>query len=212
MKQNHRRPYLGPEYHKPQKGTCRWCAEPILDKDGKPNKRRTWHTPCAEAYLIATDSNRQRRAVWERDMGICAACGQCAVAKARYSRDMKEFLKGLWTLENGRWPPRTIPQTEWIRRRMREVDAVMKARGIPPEPPGSSWQADHRVPLCEANGDRRYFTMDNLQTLCHACHAAKTAADTARLRASRKPPEPPEPKAPEQPDLFTTNQPENHHP
>lgn len=216
-RQDHRRPYLGPEYHRPQKGTCRWCAEPILDKDGKLSKRRTWHTACAEAYMLATDSSRQRRAVWERDLGICAACGQDAIRQARITRDMTALLTALWILENGRNPPheqllragdtRWQLEARWTDRRHREVEAALRARGIPKAPPGSPWQADHRVPLCEANGDRRYFTMDNLQTLCHACHAAKTAADTARLRASRKPPEQ---KAPEHPDLFTTNQPTDH--
>lgn len=212
MKQDHRRPYLGPEYHKPQKGTCRWCAEPILDKDGNPNKRRTWHTACAEAYLIATDSGSQRRAVWQRDLGICAACGQDSIRQARITRDYTALLEGLWVLDNGRNPPheqilknpqdRWRIEAHWRDRKHREVQAALRARGIPKSPPGSPWQADHRVPLCEAQGDRRYFTMENLQTLCHACHATKTAADTARLRASRKPPEPPEPPGPEQPDLF----------
>lgn len=211
MKQDHRRPYLGPEYHKPQKGTCRWCAEPITKPDGTVDTRRTWHTACAEAYLMATDSGRQRRAVWIRDMGICAACGQDSIRQARITRDTTALLEGLWVLENGRNPPHELlrdnPQerwrieARWRDRKHREVQAALRARGIPKSPPASPWQADHILPLCEANGDRRYFTMENLQTLCHACHSAKTAADTARLRASRKPPEPPRPA---HPDLFDT--------
>lgn len=78
MMRNHRRPPMPPG-RKP-KGTCQWCAEPIVHppghkKAGQPDTRRSWHPACVTAYRVACFSSDQRRAVRARDRGVCASCG-----------------------------------------------------------------------------------------------------------------------------------------
>jgi hypothetical protein len=64
------------------KGTCRWCGEPILKPDGTP-ATVTWHRACVLIYRIACFSGDQRRAVFNRDNGICAECGTDTLAGLR---------------------------------------------------------------------------------------------------------------------------------
>lgn len=52
---------------------------------GGKQTRRTWCPDCLETYLTATRPNHLRQRVWERDHGVCAACGvQCR----HYRRDL----------------------------------------------------------------------------------------------------------------------------
>ena len=49
---------------------CRWCGEEVA------RPRREWCSQeCVDEYLIRTDAKTARRAVWERDRGICQLCG-----------------------------------------------------------------------------------------------------------------------------------------
>lgn len=75
---NHRKPPKPKHYDKPCNGYCRMCGKEILREDGKLNKRRTWHPECIEAYQIIYWPAETRKAVWSRDRGRCAGCGdQC---------------------------------------------------------------------------------------------------------------------------------------
>ncbi len=65
------------------KGTCRWCAKPIVKADGAPDLRKTWHPACVTDYKIACSSSDQRRAVYARDKGVCARCGRDTDAERR---------------------------------------------------------------------------------------------------------------------------------
>jgi len=47
-------------------------------------------------------------------------------------------------------------------------------------------EVDHIVPLESAPRDIRYWTLDNLQLLCHDCHRLKTIVDNRNHRQRRK--------------------------
>jgi len=54
----------------------------------------------------------------------------------------------------------------------------------------TGWCADHVVPLwsVDRNAENafRYWTLENLQTLCESCHKAKTAREAAERAAIRR--------------------------
>lgn len=66
---DHRRPPR-PPFDDAPKGLCRVCGNPTV-----PPLRR-WHKTCLYHWLIASDPKFARRAVWFRDRGICAQCGE----------------------------------------------------------------------------------------------------------------------------------------
>lgn len=139
---------------------CPWCG--IED----PDKRRRWHPECVKAYRVACFSADQRRHVWARDGGICAAC---SVDTAQLPRR--------WVGGDVRYAWDTgAPYTALV--------AV------------TPWQADHVRPLWSRPADipldRRdqWWGLPNLQTLCLICHAAKTKWEAAERQRSRSGAEP----------------------
>lgn len=50
----------------------------------------------------------------------------------------------------------------------------------------NGWQMDHIIPLIEANGDIKYWLLDNLQTLCKPCHKEKTGREATARALLRK--------------------------
>jgi hypothetical protein len=68
---NHRKPVI--PFPRAPKGTCKWCGRPILTR-GKRNVRANWHPDCVEIYRLAFPEIG-RQMVFERDGGICQACG-----------------------------------------------------------------------------------------------------------------------------------------
>lgn len=50
----------------------------------------------------------------------------------------------------------------------------------------NEWQLDHIKPLIEAKGDKTYWELPNLQTLCNSCHSVKTVAENVARRRARK--------------------------
>jgi 5-methylcytosine-specific restriction endonuclease McrA len=49
------------------------------------------------------------------------------------------------------------------------------------------WECDHVIPLIDAPRRRRYWSLDNLQTLCVKCHDKKTTRENkARKKLRRK--------------------------
>lgn len=148
-------------------GSCNWCGGAILRPDGTPNLRRTWHRDCVGAYKIATSSEFQRRACFDRDRGICAEC-------------------------------RIDATTLWCGWRRAGSCYFVGDDDCPGGPaimiePARTWEADHVVPLWSIDRSApdivRFWTVDNLQTLCVPCHAAKTARE-ARERSHRRRPLP----------------------
>lgn len=152
----HRRPPLPDSMkQKPVPGRCRWCGGAILSSTGAAT-RRTWHPECVAAYREIFWPAVTRKAVWERDHGVCGACGldTCASMRQQFLNDYGQEGFRIY------WPVRGLKMS------------------------GDLWQADHIVAL--VNADRSsldHWRLPNLQTLCTACHRAKTQADVRQARA-----------------------------
>ncbi|TXI91054.1 MAG: HNH endonuclease [Chryseobacterium sp.] len=56
-------------YRNKVKGFCRWCGQPTGNKT-------VWHKQCLFAYKIVTSPSFARKAVKQRDHGVCAICKQ----------------------------------------------------------------------------------------------------------------------------------------
>ncbi|HYF40903.1 MAG TPA: hypothetical protein VEA35_00520 [Ramlibacter sp.] len=155
------------------KGTCRWSRAQLLDKDGNPYRRASWHDGCLSEYFVMTRAESARRAVWDREGGICQGCG-ADIAK----------LPGRWINEGEtRWGDALADR----RLRTEYYSCTMVRREL------AEWHADHIVPLwsVEPSNPWRFlaWTLGNIQLLCAPCHKAKTkreAGDRARLRSAQQ--------------------------
>lgn len=73
---SHRKPPLPPSMRaKKQRGSCRWCALPIVNSKGEPVKK-LWHRKCVKEFKLLHWPAETRRAVFERDQGKCARCAR----------------------------------------------------------------------------------------------------------------------------------------
>lgn len=169
--------YTKPPY-RGQKGVCSWCGQPV-----KPPRRSWCSQACVDEYLIRSNGNSLRGAVFARDKGVCAVCGLDADA---YERRYRALVSRLWKSNRPAW-----------RDRLRRIGARMVAAGWPvytgsyakPNPAKSFWEADHIVAVVEGGGA---CGLDNLRTLCLPCHKRESAAlarkrALARRRAKRQP-------------------------
>jgi hypothetical protein len=157
------------------KGTCCFCGEKIVNPDGTPNERRTWHQQCADVWTIANQSSRFRDAVFARDHGVCRECGLDTQVPSnwRAERSRGYSVNGIaWNLDgDGRYP---FMWVHWI--------MIV------------NWHADHVVPLWSVDRDDpdafRFWTLENAQTLCDEHHAIKTAREAKQrakeIRVARK--------------------------
>lgn len=181
---------------------CTWCLEEV------PKGRQSWCSgACVEAYQLQSDWGIIRKAVYQRDRGICANCATDTVATSQ--RGVQE-----WFREQGHLayraslpplPPRPKPPADlkrghdwatwhngdpehraYLRLEKARTLAVraecLRRYGIPQHRLGQDgWDADHIVPVIEGGSN----DLTNLRTLCIPCHAAETAA-LARRRADQR--------------------------
>lgn len=140
------------------KGSCRWCGERILADGGRVLARR-WHPGCLTSYKIACWPRDARFHTWVKDRGVCQICGRDLAAEAAAHE---------WNTQNENLP-------------VSHFRAVLCNWG-------PVWQADHIVPLIEANrDDLKLWSLTNLRVLCGTCHKGETKALAARRAAARKP-------------------------
>lgn len=59
----------------PSPGYCRFCNLAILSPMGAILTRKTWHPHCVKIYKEQAHPSVLRKAIWDRDKGICAKCG-----------------------------------------------------------------------------------------------------------------------------------------
>ena len=117
---------------------------------------------------MRTSPSYLRRAVFQRDLGICAMCGTDTVALKQEFREFSRQLK---------------KGDDWYGVYFTEKAAWMKARGIPIGRMSTDWwDADHIVPVIEGGGETGLY---NFRTLCIPCHRSETRALHARLKARR---------------------------
>ena len=111
-----------------------------------------------------------RPLVFERDHGICAACGQDCVA-------LELRIKGLTDQGISR---------KLLTERLNQYDLTRAGEC-------TRWHADHVKPLWTAKSDeefRQLDSMENLQTLCQTCHTIKSIIeDGHRAKSKRMAPE-----------------------
>ena len=84
----HRTPPKPPHYYDNRKGYCRMCGFVIKTPHGKTNTRARWHPVCVEQYNIIYNPSAARKALWKRDRGECAECGDVMPKRAR-TNDLK---------------------------------------------------------------------------------------------------------------------------
>ena len=75
-KRNHRKPPKPKWYYAAQPGQCKFCGQMITDAHGRVNRRASWHPDCLKQYKVVYWPDETKKAVWKRDRGACAACGE----------------------------------------------------------------------------------------------------------------------------------------
>lgn len=70
---SHRIPPKPPSWNC-ERGTCRFCGEAIIE-NGKVNRRKHWHQPCADLWKIMNDPKVAREHVLRRERYTCEGCG-----------------------------------------------------------------------------------------------------------------------------------------
>lgn len=184
MAASRRRERLPPMPAVSGRGRCRWCAEKIVYGEGHKRAgqiitRRTWHEPCVRIYKIAAWGEATRRAVYQRDKGVCAEC-----KKASGRRQVG------WNRKPAQWIP--FEQFAWLMPSS-ELDPSSYCSRVWPNWENLAWEADHIVPLWSLpemipfDQRERWWGLENLQTLCEAHHKAKSAREAALRAALRAP-------------------------
>ncbi|HKX31058.1 MAG TPA: HNH endonuclease [Blastocatellia bacterium] len=150
---------------------CRWCEAEV------PKGRRSFcGDDCVHQHRLRSDPGYLREQVFNRDRGLCAACG---VDCDRIERAFKRLLRkaGLkishYPRILERYPDRYGPLEVF-----REQFPWFK-------PQLSAWAADHIVPVVEGGGE---CGLENLRTLCLGCHAVATRQLRERLKRDSQPP------------------------
>ena len=119
---------------------CRWCNLEV------PKGRVTFCSDwCVEEWRLRSDPGYLREKVFERDRGICAACGvDCEAA---------------WVhLKRLRRAARVRTLLEW---------------GLKPRSRKSLWDADHIVPVVEGGGECDLANIRTLCLKCHRAATAE---------------------------------------
>jgi 5-methylcytosine-specific restriction enzyme A len=123
---------------------------------------------CSEEWRCRTSPSYMRIRLFQRDMGICSACGL----------DTEALRKEYKALPNGApgW-------YEWSSYRSPEREAFLKRNGIPHGRVVTDWwDADHIIPVIEGGGE---CDLSNLRTLCIPCHRKETRELHARIKGRR---------------------------
>ena len=134
---------------------CRLCGTEVA------TKRQRWCSPaCVETYKMAAWPEHARHKVFERDHGVCGACGLDTMALQREAQR-------IWRLPHGQrgsgvWSVKVVE---------RDVPVY-----------GHLWEAHHIKAFVEGGV---VCGLDNYRTLCLWCHKAETAS-MVRKRARAK--------------------------
>lgn len=152
------------------RGKCRVCLEPL------PKGRRGFCSDgCRDAYYMATSGEFLRFKVFERDKGVCAACGLDCDALEQRVWGFSTMVKRLRHHQKAVMlsaPERTMKAVNLVRCGFARLSSNQ---------PRTLWEADHVEPLADGGG----YTLDNVETLCQPCHIKKTSNE-AGWRAKRR--------------------------
>lgn len=184
-------------------GCCKWCGHMILTEDGALYTNRAMHLECSGVHAVATSSAQARVFAFERDAGVCASCGTDCTAnligwrcRSSYCRDKRRAgeawtpssVKPCWDALEGDPGRGSSYGLGYTLKRWRLDDPAPGWCAV--EPVYLAWHADHVVPLWLADPTDyprclRFWSLDNLQTLCEPCHREKTDIEAA-TRAKMK--------------------------
>lgn len=157
---------------------CRWCGEAV-----KSPRRTLCSASCDHEISLRTSTSYLARQVFQRDRGVCSACGRDTQKPNRVDRRIKNLHH--WSRFRGIETPRWVIANEHGLREMfrtrygggwhyRSADARSEWR----------WEADHVIPVSEGGGG---CGLDGMRTLCLPCHGKETGALRRRLNAGRNP-------------------------
>ena len=138
---------------------CRYCGREVGVGNGPWCSERC-RKEALHRFSLANDPAYQRRAVWARDQGVCAACG-------RDTLKLRHRLQAARTSERARLAGQLLHEG-YDRHRLERL--VL-------------WEMDHVRPVAEGGGGTG---LDNLQTLCVPCHKQKTSAEGRHRRAKQQ--------------------------
>lgn len=160
---------------------CRRCTEPIGKNRSKWCSKACSDAAFAEMMFAKGSSTHIRKAVFERDGGICRMCGTDGEKLQRISNYV--FHQSLTDHCNDAFDRSGINRRIFCvvgtfrvenRRDNFICDYFKRARKLWANTPlnfgFSCWQADHIVEVA-GGGEHR---LENLQTLCNLCHKEKT--------------------------------------
>ncbi|MDQ2901749.1 MAG: HNH endonuclease [Acidobacteriota bacterium] len=122
---------------------CRWCALEV------PPRRITFCSEyCVDEWRMRTDPSYLRERIFERDRGVCAACGIDTALE--------------WTrIRRLRYPLRLEALRSW---------------GLNAKSRSSLWDADHVLPVVEGGGECDLSNIRTLCLKCHRKATAELRA------------------------------------
>jgi len=171
--------------------------------------RTTFSPKCYSDWCAKYDPATQRRLVYKRDKGICAACGADTEQRAKEASETKQLI--LWLARRRAdelFACGELPMYSGSTPQQKAYAEARKADGERPHPydayrwaehwtneemrerfgevrahDGHTWEADHILPVIEGGGE---CDLSNLRTLCLKCHRKETAALAKRRAEKRK--------------------------
>jgi 5-methylcytosine-specific restriction endonuclease McrA len=146
-------------------GHCKFCGEAIRLRNGKVNKRASWHPHCAITWTIMNNPQQARRMVFVRDRGYCCDCGKDCFngSEAKRQETVNIILHGSVS------------------------GMALDVRAMPL----GTWEVDHDIPLWVApsmGNPPELWMLPNMRTRCPECHKIKTKADEEKYASTRESP------------------------
>lgn len=137
---------------------CRFCGT-----ETKPPRRTFCSEQCVDQFKIQSSAGYAREKVFERDRGVCAACGLDTLqlkqvlyrVRAQKGFGTYQALLRSYKLKYG-------------------YDFALHKH---------AWEADHIQAVVLGGG---LATIENYQTLCVPCHRKKTKKDLKKLKRKRR--------------------------
>lgn len=180
---------------------CRWCGEPCGGRrqtfcGGTPytrvrergsNPPRWVETPgsgCVHEWMLRSTPSYMRSAVYQRDHGVCAACGvdTDALQVAVSSMPRVNTRNGTLQLRRLDADSRGTEVYRYFTPDFPVVDraGALSALGFRGSELWSEgvWHADHVVPVEHGGG---LCGLEGMQTLCAPCHRKKTSQQRRKL-------------------------------
>jgi hypothetical protein len=170
-----------------KRGFCTWCGKKV-----NPPRQSWCGDECLHQYKLRSWPGYARHLVFQRDRGVCAACGLDTEALERDLGELRNRASQAWGHRGATEPGESEGRAAAYRWLVAEARQLLREHGFKPEQflwttgartSRSLWDADHIVPVCEGGGE---CALDNYRTLCVPCHRRVTAELSRRRAAARR--------------------------